>query len=441
MNIGRQTTKGRILKPAKRATREQTMNVTGVQGRQATDFKWPHGDMSQTPFQVYTDETLYALEQERIFQGPVWNFIGLECEIPNPGDFKTTFAGDAPLIVVRDRDGNVNAMVNRCAHKGSLVCFKPRGNVQELTCVYHNWVYDLAGNLNGVAFRRGVNGKGGLDPDFDLKKNGLQRLRVEIYNGLIFGTFSDKTPPFRDYIGEELCANIDRVFPKKLKVLGYHSQMLPNNWKLYVENNKDAYHASLLHVFHNTFGVVRPTMGGGIKLSDNGWHHLSYTVRNKDSDDAVGKEKVRSLQEQYKLNDVRMMEHKLELGDFTTNAIQTVFPALVVQQILNALAVRQLVPKGVDKSELIWTILGFEDDDADMQKLRVQVNNLVGPAGLISMEDGCVGGWVQTAARADPSAQTVMPMGGRNIEPTEGSRVTEAAVRGFWKGWRELMGV
>lgn len=417
------------------------MDDLNTRASAGTAFKWLHGDMSQVPYQVYTDEALYALEQQRIFQGPVWNFIGLECEIPNPGDFKTTFAGDAPLIVVRDREGNVNAMVNRCAHKGSLVCFKPRGNVQELTCVYHNWVYDLAGNLTGVAFRRGVNGKGGLDPEFDLKKNGLQRLRIEIYRGLIFGTFSNKTPPFRDYIGAELCANIDRVFPKKLKVLGYHSQVLPNNWKLYVENNKDAYHASLLHVFHNTFGVVRPTMGGGIKLSDNGWHHLSYTVRNKDSDDAVGKEQVRSLKDQYKLQDVRMMEHKLELGDYTTNAIQTVFPTMVVQQILNALAVRQLVPKGVDKSELIWTILGFEDDDADMQKLRVQVNNLVGPAGLISMEDGCVGGWVQTAAKADPSAQTVMPMGGRNIEPTEGSRVTEAAVRGFWKGWRELMGM
>lgn len=407
----------------------------------ANGFVWPHSDVSQAPFRVYTDEALYAREQERIFQGPVWNFIGLECEIPNPGDYKTTFAGDAPLILVRDRDGRINAVVNRCAHKGSLICYKPRGNVQELACVYHNWVFDLAGNLTGVAFRKGVGGKGGLDADFDMKQHGLRKLRVETYRGLVFGTFSDATPPFRDYIGAELCANIDRVFPKKLKVLGYHSQVLPNNWKLYVENNKDAYHASLLHVFHNTFGVVRPTMGGGIKLSDDGWHHLSYTVRNKDSDDAAGREKVRSLQEQYKLQDVRMMEHKLELGDYTTNAIQTIFPTTVVQQILNALAVRQLIPKGVDRSELIWTILGFEDDDAEMTELRLKVNNLVGPAGLISMEDGCVGGWVQTAAKADPLAQTVMPMGGRTIEPTEGSRVTEAAVRGFWKGWRELMGV
>ena len=405
------------------------------------DFVWPHSDTSRAPYQVYTDPAIYAREQERLFQGPTWNFLGLECEIPNPGDFKTTHVGEAPVILVRDGQGEINAMVNRCAHKGSLVCFKPRGNVKELTCVYHNWVYDLAGNLTGVAFKRGVGGKGGLSAEFDQKQHGLQRLRVERFRGLVFGTFSDATPPFAHYIGPELVAAIDRVFIKPLRVLGYHSQILPNNWKLYTENNKDSYHASLLHVFHNTFGVVRPNMGGGVKLSDSGWHHLSYTQRESLGDDAIGKEKVRSLQDQYKLQDTRMMEHKLELGDLVTNSIQTVFPTLVVQQILNALAVRQLVPRGVERSELIWTVLGFEDDDAEMTELRLKVNNLVGPAGLISMEDGCVGGWVQRAAHADASAMTIMPMGGYNIEPSQGSRITEAAVRGFWKGWRECMGV
>jgi anthranilate 1,2-dioxygenase large subunit len=390
------------------------------------DFAWPFEDVSRVPFRVYTDPAIYAREQERIFQGPTWNFLALEVEIPNGGDFKTTQVGDAPVIVVRTAEGQINAMVNRCAHKGSLICFKPRGNVKELA---------------GVAFRRGVGGKGGLSEDFDQSQHSLQRLRVETYGGMIFGTFSDATPPFKDYIGAELIANIDRVFIKPLKVLGYHSQVLPNNWKLYAENNKDSYHASLLHVFHNTFGVVRPNMGGGIKLSDNGWHHLSYTQREDLGDAQIGKEKVRSQKDQYRLQDASMMEHRLELGDTVTNAIQTVFPTLVVQQILNALAVRQLVPRGVDRSELIWTILGFEDDDADLQELRLKVNNLVGPAGLISMEDGCVGGWVQRAAKADPDALTIMPMGGRSIEASVGSRITEAAVRGFWQGWRSCMGV
>src|SRR5262249_58594548 len=94
----------------------------------------------------------------------------------------------------------------------------------------------------------------------------------------------------------------------------------------------------------------------------------------------------------------------------------------------------------LSRSELVGTVVGFEGDDEDMKELRLNVNNLVGPAGLISMEDGCVGGWVQRAAKADPNATTVMPMGGRNVEASQGSRITEAAVRGFWKGWSECMG-
>ena len=399
----------------------------------------PRDDLSRIPYQTYTDPELYELEQKQIFRGPTWNFLALECEIPNPGDYKTTYVGDAPIIVARGQDGSISAL-NRCAHKGALICYKPRGNVREFICVYHNWTYDLAGNLTAVAFKRGVGGKGGLASDFDQSKHGLEPLRVETYRGLIFGTFSDKTSAFIDYIGAELAANIDRVFIKPLRVVGYHCQALPNNWKLYAENNRDSYHASLLHVFHNTFGVVRPNMGGGVKISASGWHHLSYTQRESLGDEEIGREKVRSLKDQYRLNDVSMMEHKLELGDQVTNAIQTVFPSFVVQQILNALAVRQIQPKGVERTELVWTILGFADDDAEMQELRLKVNNLVGPAGLVSMEDGCVGGFVQRAAKADPAAMVVMPMGGRDIQASEGSRITEAAVRGFWKGWRECMG-
>lgn len=415
--------------------------MAAPQSNREPGFVWPGDDVSRVPYRVYTDPALHALEQERIFRGPTWNFLCLEAEIPEPGDYKTTFVGDAPVIVVRDAEGGVNAMVNRCAHKGALVCYRPRGNVRELTCVYHNWTYDLRGNLTSVAFRRGVGGKGGMAEDFDPARHGLERLRVESYRGLVFASFSEGVAPFADYIGPEMRAWLDRVLVRPLAVLGYHSQYLPSNWKLYVENTKDSYHASLLHVFHNTFGVVRPTMAGGIRLSEDGWHHLSYTERAPLADEAAGREKVRSLQEQYSLADASMMEHRLELGDAVTNAILTVFPAFVMQQILNALAVRQLIPRGVDGCELMWTILGFEDDDESMRELRLKVNNLVGPAGYVSMEDGCVAGFVQRAAAADPRARTVVRMGGKGIEPMEGSRVTEAAVRGFWKGWRECMGV
>ena len=327
--------------------------VVPTHAGEAPRFTWPGTDVSRVPFQVYTDQAIYEAEQRLIFQGPTWNLLCVEAEIPNPGDYRISYVGNAPVIVNRDETGQINALLNRCAHKGSLVCYKPYGNVRELTCVYHNWVYDLTGKLTGVAFKRGVGGKGGLTEEFDPANHGLRRLRVATYRGLVFGTFSQETPAFVDYIGGELAASLDRVLIKPLKVLGYHSQILPNNWKLYAENTKDSYHASLLHVFHNTFGVVRPSMGGGIKLSPSGWHHLSWTEKVALDDQSASREKVRSLKDQYKLNDTSMMEHKLELGDLVTNSIQSVFPGTVVQQILNCLAVRQLIPRGVDKSELI----------------------------------------------------------------------------------------
>ena len=82
-----------------------------------------------------SDREIYELELERIFKGPVWHFLGLEIDLPNPGDFKTTTMGEMPIIVTRAR---LHAMVYRCDQKGALVCLKERGNAKDLTCAYHS---------------------------------------------------------------------------------------------------------------------------------------------------------------------------------------------------------------------------------------------------------------------------------------------------------------
>ena len=88
-------------------------------------------------------------------------------EIENRGDYQTTYIGDTPVIVLRDMEGDVQVIVNRCAHRGNLVCINREGNTEELTCVYHNWRYDLQGNLKSVAFGKGVGKSGGMPDDFD----------------------------------------------------------------------------------------------------------------------------------------------------------------------------------------------------------------------------------------------------------------------------------
>ncbi len=165
-----------------------------------TPLSWPEGGVTRVPYRLYADAEIYALEQQRIFCGPVWNFLGLEIQIPNPGDYRTTHVGEIPVIVVRDENGEVNAMVNRCAHKGALVCLAEQGNANRLTCIYHACTYDLQGRLKAIAFRNGVNGAGGMPADFDQTRLGLQRLRVEVFCGMIFGTFADATPPVPDFL-------------------------------------------------------------------------------------------------------------------------------------------------------------------------------------------------------------------------------------------------
>ena len=82
---------------------------------------WPAQGVTRVPFRLFSDEEIYQLEQEKIFRGPVWNYVCLEAEIPNAGDYKTSFVGEIPVIVTRNHDGAVHVMVNRCAHKGALV--------------------------------------------------------------------------------------------------------------------------------------------------------------------------------------------------------------------------------------------------------------------------------------------------------------------------------
>ena len=246
----------------------------------ASDLVWPQGGVTRVPFRVFSDPEIYAEEQKRLFRGPIWNFLCLEIEISNPGDWRLATVGETPIVVTRDEHGVIHALVNRCAHKGALVCLQERGNAKALTCVYHSWSYDLAGRLQSVAFRHGVRGKGGMPEDFDNAQHRLEPLRVEVFSGLVFGTFSDETKPVEEYLGETMARMIRRNLGRPHRLLGMHSQIIHNNWKLYAENVRDSYHATLLHTFYTTFKVNRLDMDGGMLLSDDGRHSISYAKRD-----------------------------------------------------------------------------------------------------------------------------------------------------------------
>ncbi|KVM61448.1 Rieske (2Fe-2S) protein [Burkholderia gladioli] len=425
------------------------MNVIPIKLARRASVAWPEEGLTRVPYQVFQDEAVYADEQEAIFRGPNWSFLCLETEVPNPGDFRSTFVGDAPVVVTRDTDGELYAFENRCAHRGALVCLEDQGNARDFSCVYHAWTYNLQGDLVGVAFKDGIDGKGGMKPDFCTGDHGLRKLRVATLHGLVFGSFSDDVAPLDEYLGEEIVERIARVLDNRSPVvLGRFTQMLPNNWKLYFENVKDSYHASILHLFFTTFQLNRLSQRGGIIVDPSGGHHVSYSAvdhaavaeaaQAQPAGNDYAEQNIRSESE-HRLEDTSVLQGVDEFGDGVTLQILSVFPGFVLQQIQNAIAVRQILPRGTRQTELNWTYLGFEDDTPELREMRLRQSNLVGPAGYVSMEDGCVGGFVQRGIEGASESRSVLEMGGDDAESSS-SRVTEASIRGFWKAYRNAMG-
>src|SRR3954467_1508676 len=402
---------------------------------------WPIEGATRVPYWVYQDADIYREEQRRIFHGPTWNYLCLEAELAEPGSFLTTFVGEMPVVVTRGMQGTLHAFENRCAHRGALICTQARGRAERFSCIYHNWTYDHAGNLTNVAFRKGIAGKGGMPADARPESQAPKKLRVQSICGLVFGTLSAETPALADYIGPPILPRRQRVMVKQLKLLGSYTQVLPNNWKLYMDNVKDTYHASLLHLFFTRFRINRLTQKGGVFVSKDGAHHCTFTSMVDDTGDAYEKDGMRSAGSQkndFRLEKPEILEQVDELGDAVAIQILSLFPGFVLHQIRNSLAARQVVPKGVDRTELHWTLFGFDDDDPAMQRRRILQANLVGPAGYISMEDGAATGFVQRGVAASPERASVIEMGGSTIGSGD-SRVTETAVRGLWQTWRRYM--
>ncbi len=404
------------------------------------DRRWDAEGTSKVPYWVYSDDSIYQRELERVWYGPHWLYCGLEAEIPNVGDFKTTTLGEKPVIMVRSADDEISVVENRCAHRGVKFCQTRSGHTKDLLCPYHQWAYNLRGELMGVPFRRGVRRQGGMPADFDPSKHGLRRLRVELVNGVVWATFSDETPPFREYLGEKFWAHYTRVYDgRKLEVLGYNRQHIPGNWKLMMENIKDPYHAGLLHVFFVTFGLFRADQKSAVDMDDTGRHGILISRKGAQEVNDVTAD-MRNFQGDLTLADPRILDVVNEFpGDETVGMI-TVFPSIILQQQVNSLTTRQIVPKGPNGFDFHWTHWCYADDTPEMKRRRQRQANLFGPAGFVSADDGEVIEMCQQGFAPSPEEGALVTMGGHGIAPTD-HMVTETAIRGMYRYWREVMGL
>jgi salicylate 5-hydroxylase large subunit len=406
---------------------------------------WKDSGSSRIPFWTYTDEETYRRELDRFFYSNHWCYAGLEAEIPNPGDFKRTVVGERSVIVTRTQDGDIAVVENVCAHRGVRFCREKFGNRKDFTCPYHQWNYDLKGNLVGVPFRRGVkaDGKvnGGMPADFDPTQHGLTKLNVARRNGVIFASFDHDLPSLEAYLGPTILAYFDRVFDgRKLRILGYNRQRIPGNWKLMQENIKDPYHPGLLHTWFVTFGLWRADNKSELKMDEQFRHAAMISTRGSGGKGEVTSG-VTSFKDRMTLNDDRFLDvvHEPWWGE-PTAVMMTVFPSVIIQQQVNSVSTRHIQPNGKGSFDFVWTHFGFEDDCDDMTRRRLRQANLFGPAGFVSADDGEVIEFSQEGFEQKPSHRTIAELGGREVGNTD-HMVTETLIRGMYDYWRRVMEV
>jgi phenylpropionate dioxygenase-like ring-hydroxylating dioxygenase large terminal subunit/NADPH-dependent 2,4-dienoyl-CoA reductase/sulfur reductase-like enzyme len=408
-----------------------------------TRYVWPKEGLRRIPDWVYTDQTIYEREIERIFHGRTWNYVALECEVPNPGDFIRSNVGPTPVVVSRAEDGSIHVFENRCVHRAAEFCRELSGNAKEFVCPYHQWSYDLKGNLAGVPFRRGVDGKGGMPKDFRNSDHGLRRLNVTTHRGVVFASYRSDMETLQEYLGPDILAEFEATFDgRKPRLLGYYRHTLPGNWKLYHENLKDPYHATLLHTFLVTFGLLVAGNKSLMLADPTGRHGVMASAKSDGK--AVSsdtKKEMRAYREGMELAEPRFMNFIDEFKSPWSVTMATIWPNLIIQREMNTLGVRQIVPTGPHEFIMKWTMFGFEGDDEEMTRHRLRQGNLMGPAGFLGLEDNEAIKFVQDGMQRVPNGRHLVELDPDVETGTADTLISEAAIRAMYQHWRQEMGL
>lgn len=203
------------------------------------------------------------------------------------------------------------------------------------------------------------------------------------------------------------------------------------------ENIKDPYHASLLHVFLVTFGLFRMDQQSAVEMDPAGRHAVLVSRRGEQQENETTRQ-MRAFRAKFALRDPRLIDPVREFPGEATVVMQTFWPNLIVQQQSNTLATRQIIPLGAQEFDLAWTFFGYADDPPELRQRRLRQANLMGPAGLVSVDDSEAMLLSQAGITADEDAVSIAEMSGREARD-EPHMLTETAIRGLYRYYRRVM--
>lgn len=395
---------------------------------------------------IFTDRKLYEQELARVF-ATSWLFLGHVEQLKKAGDFFTTFMGEDPVIVTKDKKGRIRAYLNSCRHRGARVLRADYGATRAFTCTYHGWSYDLEGTLISVP-----NEDGYANADWDRDQWGLVEVaQLDTAFGLIFATWNPEAPSLDEQLGDMkyyMEAFLGRDPEGTTVVGGITKWVLKGNWKLAAEQfATDWYHVNMSHA--SALMVLSPTGKGpkasivetpGRQYSDEHGNGTGFPTHPKSRFDA------QPVHEYYDYDELRERLGAAAVEGPMTTGHATVFPNFSYLPVNGSIRVWH--PKGVDEMEIwSWTVLDKQMPEDVREAQRLYNLRTFGPSGIFEQDDG--ENWSEVQSISHGWRTNTVPlnyqMGLRSerhdgVYPGETSELySDSAGRKFYARWAELM--
>jgi choline monooxygenase len=226
------------------------MSFSGLDSEQKKAILTSGGCTTGLPNEAYTSVEFFEWEKKNLFAN-TWTCIGSACDVADVGSLKPVGFLGAPLVMVRNKNNEVNVFHNVCSHRGNELVWEACKVNGLISCPYHSWTYDLDGSLKATPHVGGT----GVHVVTGLYKSmhGLKPVRSQVWMGLVFVNLSEDALDFEDFI-EPLQQRMNKLASadqfEKLNASSTHGSLtieFEGNWKLCIENNLESYHLPWVH--------------------------------------------------------------------------------------------------------------------------------------------------------------------------------------------------